>query len=355
MKFIYLILSFLIFISCQSESKSIETSSEDGIVELDGESNAEEAEADPEDFNVELYRSAKKTWEIENNTKLPDSIDLTTLYDSTAPLYFGNIVNKTDQYFLTHFSYGTDVENNYYATFDMNGRFLDVILYDTRGYGDDFSIDYLSKNFISVKHFSQQGFEIDEFGNDTYDHTSIHDSYIYINEDGYFNFITTKNEELLIADTEATIFDYYQQKIKKLFPDLKCNLYPFDNIPGDNTSSNTDVYESLEGGGLYAKCLEVRNEKNDLIGVIGYRTDLNENGTPATFSFVMSENQQPIIQYGIVVIDGELHLQLMKLDDVKENNVGVAINFYNYPLLNIDSLVQKPVHNIIKSNLSEFL
>lgn len=351
------LLFFVFLTACQSKNKSTQTTSENSDVEFYEESAEEVTEVEAEDFNVQLYQSAKKTWEIENNVKLPDSIDLKTLYNKTTSLFFGNIVNKTDQYILTHFSNGTDVENNYYATFDLNGRFLDVILYDTRGYGYDFNVDYLAENFISVKHFSQQGFKIDEFGDDTYDHISIHDKYIFVNESGVFKLITTKNEALIITDDDDDdfIFDYYKEKIKKDFPDIKCDVYPFDIIPGDNSSSSTDVYESLEGGGLYAKCLEVRNEKNDLIGVIGYRTDINEDGTPVTFSFVINENQQPIIQYGVVFIDDELHLKVMSLDNVKKNNVDVAINYYNYPLFDSEAGAQIFIHNTFKSNLNNLL
>ncbi len=346
---IILFVSF--FVSCQSGSKKTENTSSKEAVEIEPteDNHPEEVEAvpiAPEDRNNLMYQTGKQTWEKENSTKLPKRIDLKLLYDETDPtIEFGSILQSFENHFLILFYSGTDVENNYYATFDMNGNLLDATLFATRAYGDDFTTEFVHNNLIKVIHFHEEGFEIDEEGNSTYDDLSIEGNYIYLKENGLFQSINTNNSKTITTEIDSLIFNYYKDKINRQFPKENYTLFPFDKIPGNNTSSTDDVYESLEGGGLYSSCLEIRDSINNLIGIIGYTNEKYADSIPRTFSFVLNIN--PIIHYGIISVDGSLYLELVRLlPEAHKNTIQITKEYYVYPHEDQNMLIQTPIHTI---------
>ncbi len=346
------------FISCQTGDENTAHKATEEVAEKSTEEiEPQEAIDDPlssEDRNTTLYYTAQDVREDEYGLTLPDKVELKLLYEQIGPCDFQAILNTSSNYLLTHFYAGTDVENHYFVTFDLNGSLLDVNLYGTRAYGSDFTTDFISDNLIIVKHFHQEGFEIDESGNDTYDHLQIVGQYIYIKKDGHIQSIKNGNEASLISETSPELLDYYQQAIKHQLPDAAYKLYPFNTIPGNNTLSTTDVYESLEGGGLYSSCIEVRNATHTLIGVIGYKYDGMLDSIPNTYALLLNEKQKPIMRYGIIAIEGDLYIELVTLDLVIDNNVQIIKEYYVYPQEDLDTSFQQPVYSIT-GNLEELL
>jgi hypothetical protein len=333
--------------SCQSDDKKTKsTSTIDSIEKKLTENNLTTVIDEPEDRNIQIYQSQKQTWEKEHSIKLPENIDVKLLYEKTnSTVKFISILRLFENYFLTQFYSGTDVEKNYYATFDINGNLLDVILIGTRTYGVDFTAEFTHNNLIKILHSHKKEFEIDEEGNSAYNNISINGEYIYLKKSGLFQLINVNNSKTATSEIAPSILDYYKIKISNQFPKESYNIYTFSKIPGNNTSSTEDVYESLEGGGLYSSCLEIRNTKNDLIGVIGYKNETCPDTILQTFSFVLNKN--PIIHYSIISVSGRLYLELISLlPKTHENAIQITKEYYLYPQEDHSTLIQTPTHTI---------
>ena len=352
-----IILLLIFFMSCQrgaenaqhKATEKIAESTTEEIAESAAEENSpEEAVEDPvviEDYNSILYHKAKAKWDAKNELALPDNLALKELYDTIGPCDFNAILNFSKSYVLTHFSTGTDVENNFFVTFNMNGDLIDTNLYGTRAYGSDFTTTFVSDNFISVKNFNQHGFRLDESGDDTFDYLEVDGEFIYIKKNGRIQSIKSSNEAFPRSEISPELFDYYQQEIKAQF-DAGCNLYPFTMIPGNNTLSTSDVYESLEGGGLYSSCLEIRNAAQTLIGIIGYTYDPALDSIPNTYTLLYNKAQKPVVNYNIIGIEGDLYLELITADTVVDKTVQIIKEYYSYPKKDRNARVQSPIHSI---------
>lgn len=341
----FLLLSLTI--SCQSENSENDTQQK-----TDTTTTEEQDTAVVDTLPLTPYQLNKQAWENEIPSKLPEQINEEPLFKKVGPCDFESILQVSEIYFLTRFTTGTDVQNSYYVTFDMNGNFLDAIFYGTETFGANFTTNFIHDNLIKVINFHEEGFEIDSYGDDSFDHLGMVANYIYLKDNGIFQSIKTRNSKLLASEIDSKIFDYYTQKANEFYPNLNLNLTPFDKIPGNNKASNEDVYESLEGGGLYSSCLEFRNSNHDLIGVAGYRNEGYADSIPLTFVFVFNPDKKPIIHYSIISEGGKLYLEVVRiLSKSNDRSPQIRKAYYEYGY-DHDTLIQTPVHTV-KGSLTE--
>lgn len=325
-----------------SDKKSQEKASADTAEEASAESDEESAESESsveDDRNLLSYAIAQEKWTETYGLELPENIDVKAVYEEIGPCDFYEILKSSGNYVLTRFYTGTDVENNYYITFDGYGNLIDLVLYGTISYGVDFEASFIADNIAYVINSNQQGFDIDDEGNDSFDHLHVNSEYYYIEDDGNIRTLNNTNQAAAISELSPELFDYYEDAIKTQRPGKSLELFPFSIIPGNNEASTTDVYESLEGGGMYANCLEVRAKNNDLIGLVGYKYDPMMDSIPDTYSMILSKQGKPIIDYSIVSIDGRLFTEVITQELSVETDFLIAKTYYAYPMQNKNASV----------------
>lgn len=350
------------FVACQSEGETSDKNTQEkgakGDVENEGATENERASSDSEspevdDTNLLSYAIAQEKWKETYGMELPDKIDVKAVYEEIGPCHFYEILKSSGNYVLTHFYTGTDVENSYYITFDGYGNLIDLVLYGTISYDTDFEASFVADNITRVVNRNKQGFDIDDEGNDSFDHLHFNSEYYYIEDDGHIRILNNANQASSISELSPEIFDFYNKAIKMHRPGKSVKLFPFDKIPGNNKASTTDVYESLEGGGMYANCLEVRDRNNVLIGIVGYKYDPMMDSIPQTLSMVLSESEKPIIDYSIVSIDGHLYTEILTQELSVDTDFLIFKSYYDYPQQNRASAIpQKSKYSILGSIIS---
>lgn len=334
----------------ESQKKEVEEESEDENLTEDNEASTDKETTVPYDRIQLVYKTAQEKYEKAQGRELPDTIDINAVYEKIGPCEFNEILKISDNYFLAHFYTASDVENNYYITFDLAGNFIDLKLYGTISYGVYYEDSFVANNFIQVINENQEGFEMDDNGDVHFDHSHINGEYFYLQNDGEIRSLNNKNQATSISDLSPELLDYYKVAIKQKLPGIPVELFPFNVIPGNNDGSTSDVYESLEGGGLYAKCLEVRDRNDILIGLIGYQYDPLIDSIPQTLTFVFSENQKPIIDYNIVSIEGRLYTEVITQQLSLDIDFVVFKSYYVFPMGNKEFVEpQTSVYSILGS------
>ena len=114
-KALYIALIALLSFACDSGEQESNLSQE-ATEEIEFADEAE-AEIEMEDYNHSSYIGAIEEAAFENDVVFPDSLDLSSLYEGLDPgPVFNGIYGLTEDFFLTGFSTGTDIEKSYFVT-----------------------------------------------------------------------------------------------------------------------------------------------------------------------------------------------------------------------------------------------
>ncbi|MCH2232203.1 MAG: hypothetical protein MK078_06465 [Crocinitomicaceae bacterium] len=152
------LLVILSMTSCSSDEGN-KGQSDEATEEIEFAEEAE-AEIEMEDYNHSSYLDAIEEAAFENDVVFPDSLDLSSLYEGLDPgPVFNGIYGFTEDFFLTGFSTGTDIEKSYFVTWDFDEGLLNFINYGYNSYGEEVYFEMFNNNFLVVKSISYEGFE----------------------------------------------------------------------------------------------------------------------------------------------------------------------------------------------------
>lgn len=324
-------LSALVF-SCQDETPDSESSSKPS------EKKAESSEKDRTITDLDQIPNLKRNLERlkQEQSKhpewdLPDSLEWEKIEKIEPGLVLSDVVSSGDAYFITNFHTESDVETEYLLSFTPDGRVIDDYQLGSNTFGTSTKTKLLNENLFRVIKTDYEGFELDGYGNETYEEKAVTSEYVSFSEMGVFEIWKNENPVMSI-ENESEIYRFYDIISKSI---IGANEYEYvyrSEITA--RSEGEDVYESLEGGGLYSKALEVRTRYGLLKAIFCYKAPASKNTMPKTYSMAVASKNCEIMNYHIISSGGNLYLKVVEHNSITNE---AQVTFFNYGERNVHS------------------
>lgn len=320
----YLILFLFIFCSCKNDAATDESAPKNKEKQKMTVEPSDTIEKVKDEFSIRnqsLYQATKE----KNNTVLPDSLEWSKIKTIDPGLVFNAVLSAHENYLISNFYVGTDVENLYLFSFSKEGELIDEYMYGTQTYGEDVSTEMLNEDLLKVVKTSYSNFELDGYGNEKYDNKIMTSEYVSFSEMGVFEIWKNENPTINI-EKESEVHKFYNIIAKSILSPQSFDFTYRQNISAQ--SEGEDVYESLEGGGLNSKSIEVRDQQGSLKGIFCYTfDDFDKDPIPTTICMAKASKNCEIMKYYIVSAGGMLYLKIFEHNNT---NNKAQINYFSY-------------------------